>query len=99
MGRLTRRIQLDVTTAAEAYASRRAALDAFDAKRIARAEESLRSLADELSAGRMTVRDALLAQQGLVELMQAHVEAKHALCVASVDLLRAAGVALERGAS
>jgi cobalt-zinc-cadmium efflux system outer membrane protein len=96
--RLKRLVRLQVVTAREAYASRRQELDAFDAKRLARAEDGLRSLGEEMAAGRLTVRDALLAQQGLVELLQAHVEAKRTLCIASVELARAAGVALERGA-
>ncbi|MFT3769286.1 MAG: TolC family protein [Minicystis sp.] len=95
--RLQRRVRLEVVTAAQTFASRRRELSAFDAKRLARAEGSLKALGEELDAGRVTVRDALLAQQGLIELLQAHVEAKRALCLASLDLARAAGVALERG--
>lgn len=96
--RLTRLVRLEVTTAAAAHASRRRELEAFDGKRLARAEASLRSLAEELAKGTLAVRDALLAQQALIELLQAHLEARRALCVASVELARAAGVALERGA-
>jgi outer membrane protein TolC len=43
------------------------------------------------------VRDALVAQQALVELLQADVAARRAWCLASVDLARAAGVTLEGG--
>ena len=96
--RLQRLIRLQVMTASYSYASRRRELDAFDAKQLARAEAGLRSLGEELAAGRLGARDALLAQQGLVELLQAHLEARRALCVASVELARAVGVALDRGA-
>ncbi|APR79077.1 Heavy metal RND efflux outer membrane protein, CzcC family protein [Minicystis rosea] len=95
--RLRRQVRLEVVTAAQALASRRRELAAFDTKRLVRVEESLKSLGEELAAGRVTVRDALLAQQGLLDLLEAYVEAKRALCVASVDLARAAGIALERG--
>jgi outer membrane protein, heavy metal efflux system len=97
-GKLERQIRLEVAVARAAFVSRRRALDAFDAARVDHVEKGLASLADELAAGRLSVRDALVAQQGLVELLLSHVEAKHALCVASVELARAAGVALERGA-
>lgn len=96
--RLKRQVRLEVVIAARIFTSRKRELDAFDSKRLARAEESLRSLGQELAAGRLTVRDALLAQQSLVELLGAHVEAKRALCLASVELARAAGLPLVRGA-
>jgi len=37
----------------------------------------------------------VLAQQALIELLQAHLAAKRALCIASVELARAVGLALD----
>jgi hypothetical protein len=37
----------------------------------------------------------VLAQQSLIELLRAHVEARLGVCVTSVELLRAAGLPLE----
>lgn len=96
--RIERRVRLEVTTAAQAFASRRRELEAFDPKRLARAEDGLRSLGQEITTGRLAIRDAVLSQQALIELLQAYLEAKRALCIASVELARAAGAPLERGA-
>lgn len=96
--RLRKQVRLDVATAAQAMSSRRRELAAFDDKALARADEGLKSIGQELATGRLSVREALVAQQALVELLLAHVESKRALCIASVALARAAGVALERGA-
>jgi cobalt-zinc-cadmium efflux system outer membrane protein len=43
----------------------------------------------------LAVRDAVLAQQTLIELLQANVAAKRALCIASVELARAVGLRLD----
>lgn len=95
--RLKRQVRLEVTTAADALASRRRELGAFDLKRLARAEDDLISISQEIAKGSLSIRDALLTQQALIELLEAHLSAKRALCIASVDLARTAGVALERG--
>ena len=55
------------------------------------------ALAQEIEAGRLTVRDAVVAQQALIELLSASVAARRALCIASVDLAKALGVSLEGG--
>ena len=69
----------------------------FSAERLRRAEEAIASIAGELEAHRLPLRDALIMQQGLVELLQAHVEARRLLCLASVELARVSGLPLERG--
>ena len=96
--RLQRGILLEVASAAAAYESRQRELQAFTPERVRRAEESLRLLGQEIQAGRLNLRDALLAQQALVELLQAHLAARRDLAMASVDLARAAGMPLDGGA-
>lgn len=96
--RIQRQVRLEVTTAVDALASRRKELDAFDPGRLARVDAGLMSLGQELSRGRLSVRDALIGQQGLIDLLKAHLEAKRAVCIASVELARIVGLALERGA-
>lgn len=76
-------------------ARRRAAL--YGPERTVRARESLDRMASEIEAGRLAVRDAVVAQEALIELLLAALVANEDLCVASVDVARAAGVALERG--
>lgn len=95
--RLRRSIRLEVVTAAEAVASWRRALALYDQDDLRRAEESLAAIAAELGARRIGVRDAVLFQQPLIELLLGHIEAKRQLCFASVELARAAGLPLERG--
>ena len=96
--KLQREIRLEVTSALAAYESKQRELQAFTPERMQRAEESLRRLSLEIQAGRLNVRDALLAQQALVELLQAHVATRRDLAIASVDLARASGMALEGAA-
>ncbi len=90
-----RRLRLEVTTSAQAFQSRTQEVQAFSQERVARAEASLISLGQEVEAGRLGVRDAVVAQQALIELLRASVEARKAWCLASVDLARALGIALE----
>ena len=89
--RVRRSVRIEVLVAANAVASRRTEASTFDPDRIRRADEALTAIARELQARRLSVRDALLAEQSLVELLQAHVEARRQLCLASVELARATG--------
>lgn len=95
--RLSLSIRVEVQTALAAFTSRRDEVATFSAERLTRAEQALTAIAQELETGRLPVRDALLTQQALIDLLRANVEARRALCVASVDLARAAGLSLERG--
>ncbi|MBI5536053.1 MAG: TolC family protein [Deltaproteobacteria bacterium] len=95
--RTRRQLRLDTVVSLREFESRRDELAAFDAGRLARAKQTLTDVSEEVRAGRLTVRDAIVTQQTLIQLLQAHIEARRALCVASVDLARAAGVTLEGG--
>ncbi|AKU94943.1 Heavy metal RND efflux outer membrane protein, CzcC family [Labilithrix luteola] len=95
--RLTLTARLELATALQGLDSRRDELDAFSKERLERAEKSLGDIATEIEAGRLGVRDALLAQQALIDLLRSHLEARRALCLASVELARAANLPLERG--
>ena len=93
-----RTIQQRFANATQTFASRRHEVEAFTTERIARAERVLADIAGEIRAGRLAVRDALFGQQALIEILRGSIDSRHALCVASVELARAAGVPLERGA-
>lgn len=93
--RIEREIRLEVATATQAFLSRAKEVEAFTPERVARAETTLTSLGQEVEAGRLAVRDAVVAQQALIELLRANVEARRAWCLASVDLAHAVGVSLE----
>ena len=62
-----------------------------------RAEDRLEELQAEIEAGRLGVREVLVAQQTLIELLQTDLAERRALCLASVELARALGVPLEGG--
>jgi outer membrane protein, heavy metal efflux system len=90
-----RGVRLEIANAAHLFESTTRAVEAFDTAQLARAAEDLESLAGEVEAGRLGVRDAILSQQVLIDFLRAHVEARRAWCLASVELARALGVALE----
>ncbi len=90
-----REIRLDLTNARASFAAARAQSDLYTAERLGRAEQSLRAIAAEIEAGRLAVRDAIVAQQALVELLRAGLETKKSLALASIDLAVAAGYPLE----
>ena len=79
--------------------TKRAVRDAlYTPERKARAEQGLASMAAQIESGRLGIRDAIVAQEALVGLLIAELEARRRLCLSSVDLAYAMGVALERGA-
>lgn len=93
---LRREARRDLAVALKAYALRVEELATFGADRISRADASLRAIAREIEAGRLAVRDGLITQQALVELLRAHVEARRSVALASVAVARAAGVPLDQ---
>jgi outer membrane protein, heavy metal efflux system len=95
--RLRRDAERDVAIAVAAYDAAEATVTLHAPERLARAEQSLSALAAEVEAGRLGVRDAIVAQEALVQLLASGLAARRELCLASVDLARAAGIPLERG--
>lgn len=93
---VARELANDLATAAVDYRARRAELALYSRERVARAEQLLGEIGREIEAGRLPVRDALVAQQQLIEVLRGFVEARRALCLASVELALAGGAPLER---
>jgi len=91
-------IRFDLASARASYAAVRSQSELYTAERLERADQSLHAMASEIEAGRMAVRDAITAEQALVELLRAGLETRKNLTLASVDLALAAGYPLERGA-
>jgi outer membrane protein, heavy metal efflux system len=79
------------------YAAARQAVQAFSTERLTRAELMSASLAAEVRSGRLPVRDAILFQGPLLELLLSAIDARKQLCLASLELLRAAGLPLDGG--
>lgn len=90
--RLRRELRLEQATALHEFTSRREQLDAFTTERVQRALRGIQTLGQEIESGRLALLGALFAQQSLVELLQAHVAARKALCLASVEVVRTAGL-------
>lgn len=95
--RVERELRLEIADATATYTAHRLAAEAMTPERMRRAEDSLRDLQVEIEAGRLGVRESLVAQQTLIELLQSNIAERRALCLASVDLARALGVPLEGG--
>ena len=95
--RLRRQIQAEVVAAAATVKARRDEVAAFDPQRIARAEVHLVALAEEMTAGRMAIREAVVLQQTFLDMLSANLEARRALALASVELARVAGLLPQPG--
>jgi cobalt-zinc-cadmium efflux system outer membrane protein len=95
--RLQRAIRLEVANAIALVAARKRQVELYTPDQLRKSGAMLDAIAEELQAKRIPVRDALLTQQGLIEILSGHVQAQKALCLASVDLARVTGVELERG--
>jgi outer membrane protein TolC len=77
------------------WQARRDALAIYDEDTLTRARETLDSLAAAIEGGTVDLRDAMLAQRTLLDLLEGHIAAEHGLAVASVDLAHASGRDLE----
>lgn len=87
----------DVLRALAEYDARTRARDATPKDRLDRAETTLQSIAQEVTAGRIATRDAIVAEQALIDMLHDAVRARLAVCLGSVDVARAASLPLERG--
>jgi cobalt-zinc-cadmium efflux system outer membrane protein len=90
-----REAQAELVRALSAYDAARAAVALLDEARILRAEGVLVNLASEAQSGRLAIRDAVVLQQPLLELLLGAIEAKRALCLASIDVALVAGLPLD----
>jgi cobalt-zinc-cadmium efflux system outer membrane protein len=91
-------LSVDLAVALAGYESARAQLALYTPERVARTERVIADMAAEVEAGRLAVRDAVVAQQQLMDLLRAQIDARRSLAVASVDLALAAGQPLEGAA-
>ncbi|MFY0540247.1 TolC family protein [Nannocystis pusilla] len=90
--RWRRVVQAEVEVALREVEARKAELGLFEAERLQRAEGHLEALAQEMATGRVSIRDAVVLQQTLLEYLAAHIEARRALALGSVELARVAGL-------
>ena len=95
--RLSRDIRLEIVSAKLAFDSRKSELALFTPESVAQAEAGVDAIGEAIRGHKLGIRDALLSEQALVELLRDYIEARHRLCLASVELAHAMGLALERG--
>ena len=95
--RLSRALWAERELAAKAWATALKSRALYSSERLERARQGLAAITEQVTAARLSVREALIAQQALTELLQAEVTARHHLCVASVRRIRASGGSLEGG--
>jgi outer membrane protein, heavy metal efflux system len=93
---VSRGVRLEVVSAFQAYESRQREVSVLTPGKAQRAAQTLEDLRAQVEAGRLPVRDAIVAQQSLVEFLQGELSARLELCLASVALARAVGFPLER---
>ncbi len=94
-----RALGLEATVAYHEFVARRQATEAYSAQLDETARRHLDTLAEELERSRLPVRDALLTQQSLIEVLLRSLESRHQLCRASVGLILATGASFEGGPS
>lgn len=86
-----RRVEREVANAYTAARIRAAAAGMYGGDLIARARRDVAAIRDGLATRQLSVRDALLAERSLIELLLGSVEARLARALTSVDLMRASG--------
>jgi cobalt-zinc-cadmium efflux system outer membrane protein len=89
-----RRVRLEVARAAAAHKARTDASALFAGDLLARARADLGALREGIASRQMSLREALIAQRSLIELLQADIEHRLARALAWVDLRRVAGIPL-----
>lgn len=90
--RIRRRVRLEVTRATANDRAKSEALALFSPVLLQRAEADLQALAQAFAAQRLPLREALLQQRSLIELLSAHVRVRLEAALARVELMRATGL-------
>jgi outer membrane protein, heavy metal efflux system len=87
-----RRVRLEVARAAAAYKARAEAAGLFEGDLLTRARTDLQSLGEAISSRQLSLREALIAQRSLIELLQADIDLRLARALAWIELMRVAGI-------
>ena len=89
-----RQIRREVADALTAVRTRRAAVSLYQPAQLTRARADLAALRDGLATRQLSVREALLAERTLIDLLQADIAARLAYALAIVELHRVIGLPL-----
>lgn len=92
-----RRVRLEVAQAVAAERAQAAAAALFSLAQVERAEADLQALGQAVLNQKLPLREALLSQRSLIELLQACVRVRLAVALSRVERLRATGSLLPEG--
>lgn len=92
-----RRVRMEVTRAVQAEQTYARELQLFPSDLTTRARADLQAIGQALTARQLAIREALLSQRSLIELLQAHIRSRLAFALARVERMRAAGQPLAGG--
>lgn len=95
---IRRAIAIEVITALAHVDASRRRVQLYTPERLQKTRHALMTIAEELAAGRLPPREALLSQQGLTDVLLGDVEARRSLCLATVAIATATGFPFEREA-
>ena len=88
---IRRRVREEVAIALATEKSRTKRLALYDPELVARARADIDALRDGISSRQLSVRDALVAERTLMELLLGQMEARLALVLARIEVMRATG--------
>lgn len=91
---LRRNLVMELIEAYYAHAAAKEQAGLYTQARAEQAQRSLEDLAQALQGGRISISEAVIAQQTLVEFMRSQIRARLELCLTSVELARSAGLSL-----
>ncbi len=94
--RTSRDIELKLSNARASFAAAKAQQQIYTTERIDRTNQSLQAIASEIEAGRLSIRDVIMAQTTLIDVLRTALETKKNFAKASVELAIAAGYPLEK---
>jgi outer membrane protein, heavy metal efflux system len=89
-----RRVRLEAAAALAAFRATQGALALYGQPLLSRARADLAALREAMTSRQLTLREGLMAQRSLIELLQGSIEARLGYAEASVELRRVAGRSL-----
>jgi cobalt-zinc-cadmium efflux system outer membrane protein len=92
-----RRVRLEVAAAAATFRATEGALALYAEPLLSRARTDLAALREAIASRQLTLRDAIVAQRSLIELLQGSIEARLGYAQATVELRRVVGWSLVPG--
>lgn len=93
--RVRRRVTQEVTQSLQAHEAQTEALRLFPAALVERARADVRAISQAVTARQLPLREALLSQRSLIELLQSDIKVRKELALSRVELLRATGLLLQ----